>query len=130
MTIKPGTFWYVGTPYSKYPAGLEAAFTMACRETARLAEQGIPVYSPIAHSHPISKFVSVSPTDHDFWVTFDKPMVDAAGGLIVVTAEGWQESRGLTHEILEFQKVGKPVVYWDPAVEPRDNWLSPVLLPR
>lgn len=122
--IKNGAYWYVGTPYSKYPAGLEAAFVMACRETARLAMQGVPVYSPIAHSHPISKHLEVSPTDHDFWVTFDKPMVDNAGGLIVVMAEGWNSSRGLLHEISEFQLVGKPVVYWDPAAEPRSDYLK------
>lgn len=118
--IKDGQFFYVGTPYSKYPHGLEAAFEMACQATAYLGEAGVPVYSPIAHTHPISRHVSVSPTDHEFWVRFDAPLVRAAAGLIVVMAEGWNQSRGLTHEIEEFQRVGKPVVYWDPRTDA--NW--------
>lgn len=109
--IKDGQFWYIGSPYSKYPTGLEAAFEMACQATAYLGEAGVPVYSPI------SRHVSVSPTDHDFWVKFDAPLVRAAAGLIVVMAEGWNQSRGLTHEIEEFQRVGKPVVYWDPSTD-------------
>lgn len=113
-------FFYVGTPYSKYPTGLESAFHMACSVTARLALAGVPVYSPIAHSHPVAGHMdmAVSPTDHDFWVRFDAPMVNAAGGLIVVMAEGWELSRGLHHEILTFLHAGKPVIYWDPQTPP------------
>jgi hypothetical protein len=137
--IKHGQFWYVGTPYSKYPhpadgsreEKLEYAFWMASDATAKLADERIPVYSPIAHSHPISKFVGgVSPTDHDFWVEFDAPMVNAAAGLIVVMADSWEVSRGLQHEILQFQRAGKPVVYWDPKTTPDVAALKPAVTGR
>lgn len=114
------TLWYIGTPYSKYPEGLEAAFEMACEQTALLAGVDVPVYSPIAHSHPVSKYCKVSPTDHDFWVKFDAPMVALATGLIVVMADGWQQSRGLTHEIEEFSGTGKPVIYMERGVVPAE----------
>lgn len=137
--IKHGQFFYVGTPYSKYPhpadgplgQRLEYAFWMACEATAKLAALKIPVYSPIAHSHPISKtLMGVSPTDHDFWVEFDAPMVAAAAGLIVVMADGWEVSHGLQHEIIQFQRAGKPVVYWDPKTTPDVAALKPSVLSR
>lgn len=114
------TLWYVGTPYSKFPAGLDAAFEMACEQTALLAEHEIPVYSPIAHSHPIAKYCKVSPTDHDFWVKFDAPMVALATGLIVIMADGWRQSRGLGHEIDAFIAARQPVVWMKPGVLPEE----------
>lgn len=126
--IRHGQFWYIGTPYSKYPLGLEVAFQMASEVTARLAMRDIPVYSPIAHGHPVAAFCSVDPTDHEFWVKFDAPMVNAAAGLIVVMAEGWELSRGLQHEIMQFLRAGKPVVYWDPTTQIPVETLKPVVI--
>lgn len=107
--------WYVATPYTNFSAGRTAAFIMACRVTAELARAGLEVYSPIAHSHPVAVHGGLDAVDHEFWVRFDKPMVDRCDGLIVVTMEDWARSRGVTHEIREFERVGKPVNYWDPA---------------
>ncbi len=109
------TLWYVGTPYSDYPGGLDAAFEMACRQTALLIETGTSAYSPIAHTHSIAKYCKVSPTDHEFWVKFDAPFLELAHGLIVVMAEGWQTSRGLAHEIAAFTEAGKPIIYVTPG---------------
>ena len=123
--IKSGQFWYLGTPYTKFPGGLECAFVMACKLTAFLAARGVPVYSPIAHSHPVAVHGALDAVDHHFWVRFDRPMVEAAGGLIAVMAEGWEESRGLKHEIEQFKLQGKPVLCWDPATKPDlDSMLS------
>lgn len=110
--------WYVGTPYSNYPGGLEDAFDMACFQTAFLAKAGLSVYSPIAHTHPIARYCNVSPTDHAFWMRFDAPLVAACGGLIVVMAKSWSTSRGIAHEITEFKKANKPIVYMTPGCLP------------
>lgn len=119
VTPKPAafTYWYLGTPYTKFPAGLEAAHVLAARLTAVLLKLGVPVYSPIAHTHPIAEHGDMDKVDHDIWVQADKPLLDAASGLIVVMAESWELSRGLKHEIDEFKAAGKPVVYWDPATD-------------
>ena len=37
-------FWYLGSPYSKYKAGLEAAFIDVSKIAARLIDTGVPVY--------------------------------------------------------------------------------------
>lgn len=104
-------FWYVATPYSKYPRGLDAAFEDACKATASLLRMGINVYSPIAHTHPIAKHGGIDPLDHSIWLPADAPMMDAAEGLIVVKMEGWDESYGISEEIKAFRTAGKPIIY-------------------
>lgn len=108
------TFWYLATPYSKYPGGYELAAELSSLKAAKLLEARVPTFAPIAHSHPISKHTRVSNTDHDFWINADAPFIKLASGLIVVTAEGWRDSKGMAEEIKRFTEAGKPVVYWSP----------------
>lgn len=108
------TFWYLATPYSKYPGGHELAAELSSLKAAKLLEARVPTFAPIAHSHPISKHTRVSNTDHDFWINADAPFIKLASGLIVVTAEGWRDSKGMAEEIKRFTEAGKPVVYWSP----------------
>lgn len=108
------SFWYLGSPYSKYLDGLDAAHREVCRAAAGLIKAGVPVYSPIAHTHPIAVHGELDPLDHNIWLPADEPMMDAAKGLIVLMLTGWQASFGLSHEIGVFLKAGKPVVYMSP----------------
>ena len=41
--------WYFGTPYSKYPAGIEAAFVEAAKQAAILMLEGYKLFVPITH---------------------------------------------------------------------------------
>lgn len=109
------SYWYLGSPYSKYLAGLEAAHRDVCREVARLIQAGIPVYSPIAHAHPVAVYGEVDPLDHKIWLPVDRPMMDAAHGLIVLKLDGWQESYGLKYEINVFEAARKLVLYMEPG---------------
>lgn len=109
------SFWYLATPYSKYPGGIEDAFRAACRFTGKLIERGIPVYSPIAHTHPVAIHSKMDPFDHSIWLPADEPMMRAAHGLIVMTMEGWDTSKGIAHEIAEFGSSGKVIVYLEPS---------------
>lgn len=112
------SYWYIGSPYSKYPGGLQEAFRIACAETARFMAAGVPVFCPIAHSHSVAQHGDLPKKDHDFWMSVDKPMVDAAIGLIVLTMEGWRESEGLQQEIKWFKEARKPIRYLRPTTEP------------
>lgn len=103
------TFWYLGSPYSKYPDGIEAAYQQACRAAAFLARKGVPVHCPIAHTHGIAIHGEIDPRDHDFWMEVDKPFLEAASGLIVCEMESWHISLGLTAEIERFKQMGKPI---------------------
>jgi len=112
------SFWYLATPYSKYPAGIESAFILACRQTALLIRAGVPVFSPIAHTHPIALHAGLDPLDHTIWLPCDRPMMDAAHGLIMLKAESWEQSYGMKVELETFQTLGKPVVWMTPGFVP------------
>lgn len=104
-------FYYLATPYSKYSAGLDSAFKLACWQTGLLIRAGVPVFSPIAHTHPIAQACRMDPLDHAVWMPADAPMMNAARGLIVCMAEGWDISYGVGFEIEAFRKAGKPIIY-------------------
>jgi hypothetical protein len=105
---------YVGTPYSKWADGLDAAFVEAAKLTARLMQSGLKVYSPIAHTHPLAIYGNIDPLDHDIWLPFDGAMMDKADAMIVAMMDGWETSKGVRHEIQVFTEAGKPVFFMSP----------------
>ena len=107
------SYWYLATPYSKFEAGHESAFRQASATAAFFVKLGIPVFSPIAHSHPIAVTGQIDKNDHAVWMAVDQPFMDAAGGLIVVMMPGWDESFGIGEEIKDFTAKGKPVLYME-----------------
>jgi len=111
-------FWYLATPYSKYPGGIKKAWEMACGIAAWFIRQGVHVYCPIAHTHPIAIHGALDPYDHDLWMALDEKMMAQAHGLIVAQMDGWQRSHGIGLETAYFEKAGKPVRYL--AME--DTW--------
>jgi hypothetical protein len=116
-----GGFWYLATPYSKYPGGIEAAFKLACINAGVLMKAGIAVFSPIAHTHPIVIACKMDPfDDFFFWVPPDKPMMEAARGVILLQAEGWQQSVGMQIEREAFTAACKPVILMQPGILPPD----------
>ena len=102
---------YVGTPYSKYATGIESAFKDACWIAARLLKEGLNVYSPIAHTHPIAMHGGIDPLDHEIWLPFDEAIMAKADAMVVAMLPGWNKSKGVEHEILTFIKAGKPVYF-------------------
>lgn len=112
------SFYYLASPYSKYPHGINAAHADICREAALLVKSGIPVYSPIAHTHPIALNGDIDPFDHNIWLEADRAFMDAAKAIIVCQMEGWESSYGVSFEIQAFRAAGKPVFFMVPGVVP------------
>src|SRR4051812_46172721 len=100
---------YVGTPYTMYRGGIEAAFVRACGHAANLLRAGLKVYSPIAHGHSIAVNGGIDPLDHSIWLPFDAAIMAKSGAIIVVMMEGWDRSAGVAHEVKTFRDAGKPV---------------------
>ena len=111
-------FWFLATPYSKYPHGLEAAFKLACRQRALLVKAGVPVFSPIVHSHAVAMESGIDQLNLDTWLHAEMPFRRAASGIIMLRAESWQASVGMAIERREFAEAGKPVAWMDPDVLP------------
>jgi hypothetical protein len=112
------SYWYMATPYSRYPDGIDEAYKQACRQTAILFEALIPVFCPIAHCHGVAIFGGMDPLDHTIWMPADKPLMAAARGLIVCMLEGWETSYGVAEEIKYFLHANKKIVYMEPGQVP------------
>lgn len=112
------SFYYLSTPYSKFPRGINAAFEEACRETALLVRHGVPVFSPIAMTHPVALHGDLDPFDHTIWLAADHAFMQAAKGLIVCELEGWEASYGVRVEIDAFRVMGKPIYHMTPGLVP------------
>lgn len=107
-------FWYLGSPYTKHPMGLEVAFRRASAAAGRLIKSGLGVFSPIAHSHPVAISGGLPLSDLELWKKQNHPFMVSAKGLIVLEDESWEESVGLRHEIETFRELNKPIVYVTP----------------
>jgi hypothetical protein len=105
---------YLASPYTKYKPGIWQAYMEAARIAGVLTGLGVQVYSPIAHSHPLALYGNLDPLDGKLWQRVDAPFLALCDECLVAKMDGWQESSGVTHEIAEFKKAGKPVRYLDP----------------
>lgn len=110
-------FWYLATPYAEFPGGHDAAWKFATKQAALCLEAGVRVFTPIGHTHPIAIQMKADP-GHDFWLELDEHVMDAADGLIVVEAEGWERSLGIAREIGFFRGRRKSIVYMAPDIPP------------
>ena len=105
------TYWYIATPFTKYPHGHEAAYRLACVETARLLRAGIPCLSPIAHGFGLHAHGGLPVVDAVLWHRVNLPLMMGAAGCIVIMAEGWAESSGVAEEINWFRRFERQVRY-------------------
>lgn len=108
---------YLATPYSRYPTGLEEAYRDAISQAVFLNEEGIDVFSPIAHSHHMT-FVEVGSKDYYRMLKWDAKFIDRCDSVIVCMMEGWSESVGVNWEIDYAKSIGKPVYYMTPGELP------------
>jgi hypothetical protein len=113
------SFWYLATPYAKYPGGPDIACENAAIQASILIKEGIKIFCPITHSHAISRFTKHLEDPHRFWLDFDKPFMKLAKGLIICKLTGYKDSRGIAEEFEYFQSANKPIVYMEPYYVPQ-----------
>jgi len=106
---------YLASPYT-HPdlAVMEDRFDKMCRVAGAYMKQGIIVYSPIVHCHPIAVRVDL-PRDWEFWKKFDTETVLASKMVHVIKLPGWETSKGIAAEVKIAQDAGIPVLYVDPV---------------
>jgi hypothetical protein len=105
---------YVSSPFSKFDGGHWRAFVAAARSTASLLRLGVHAYSPIVHGYPLCMYGGIKAVNHEFWMDADRPMMELAQGMIVLTLPGWEVSEGVIEEIKAFTVAGKPIVHVKP----------------
>lgn len=104
---------YLATPYSHESHEIrELRFVRACIVAGQLMKQGLTVFSPIAHTHPIAVRCEL-PTGWDFWERYDREHIAACSEVLVVKMEGWDRSKGVAAEIEIANALGKRVAYME-----------------
>ena len=111
-------FYYLGSPYSKYPTGLDDAFRIICYQAALLIKAGVPIFCPISHTHYIAQYGNIDGRKHELWSAVNKPFLERAFGLIVVKMHDWELSKGLAEEIQAFTDDHRPIYYMTPGFVP------------
>ena len=107
------TLIYLATPYTHPdPVVVEWRFKTVNRVAARLMGEGLHIFSPISHTHPIATDAeNPLPTGWEFWRDYDFAILSCCRALYVLTLDGWQQSTGVTAEIKMAKELGIPVTF-------------------
>ncbi len=110
---------YVCSVYSLMAKG-NGAKARALREkryqyTARIIgdlmkEGAIGLFSPIVHCHVPANMQGL-PKDYKFWQKNDRHMIEKSDVVMVLKMPMWEESEGITDELLYAAQLGKDIVY-------------------
>lgn len=106
---------YLASPYSHpNPIIRNQRFDAACKAAAKLMQAGYVVFSPIAHSHPIEQHFGGQIESFDFWMKQDLAVLAASCRLMVLTLDGWEQSRGVAAELEYARKNAIPISFVEP----------------
>jgi hypothetical protein len=102
---------YLAVPYT-HPDKfvIQQRFDKVNKVSARLMSEGINVFSPISHTHPIALAGSL-PTNWEFWKNYDMAFLSCSKKLIVLQLDGWENSVGVQAEIQIAKNLGLPIEY-------------------
>jgi hypothetical protein len=102
----------LASPYS-HPDELVRQYRndLVVKAAAKLYAEGIHVFCPIAHSHPINRAGSGSAESGSWkvWCDFDMHMLSSCGAMLLLTMHGWQKSVGVTAELEFAHKHNLPI---------------------
>ena len=105
---------YLATPYThRDRAVMLARFRAVNKAAAALMSQGLHIFSPISHSHPIAE-AGALPTTWDFWEKYDREILKCCSQVIVLMLDGWKESKGVRAEIEIAESLGIGISYAEP----------------
>lgn len=100
---------YLAIPYSGME---ESSYHQATKATAKFMNDGINVFSPITHSHPLHKEYNM-PGTWNFWQKVDYQYLDWADEVyVIVPEEGYDKvlnSTGVQAEMAYAKHQDKPV---------------------
>lgn len=100
---------YLASPYTHELREVEEQrYSLACRAAGYLIRQGLPIFSPICHSHPIALRTDL-PTDHKFWMDLDYAFLRHCTDLYVLRLSGWDRSKGVAWEMTAAEGLGIPM---------------------
>lgn len=105
---------YLACPYSDpSPEVREQRFQAVNKAASKLMREGIKVFSPISHSHPIA-LAGGLPTGWLFWAEYDRAVMECCNKVIVLMLPGWDTSREVFCEVMLAGSMQLPVEYLEP----------------
>lgn len=123
MTGHAAEIVYVACPYSDPDSAVqERRFQQVNEFCAGLCRDGLVVFSPISHTHPIAQYGL--PKDWDFWQRFDRAYLAVCSRMIVYCLPGWRESKGVQEEIAVMKEMGKLVELFPDRTQKVDDMLQ------
>lgn len=107
---------YVSIPYSDAdPAVRRRRMVTFWKACAYLTRQGKAVLSPMTLEPMVLADPTLS-TDWDDWKTYAAFLMALCSEMVIVTADGWNESSGVQGEIAMADQIGLKIVKLDPAL--------------
>jgi len=104
---------YLASPYTDSdPAVMEKRFQVVNKVAAELMKQGYLIFSPISHTHPIAVAGGL-PRGWEFWARYDRCILRACIGLMVLKQSGWEESKGVRAELKLAAEMKLSIEYCD-----------------
>jgi hypothetical protein len=106
---------YLAVPYTHEEHHMMVARHMLVNiVAAQLMSQGVYVFSPISHTHPIAEAsCGKLPRGWDFWEGYDTAILSGCEKVIVLRLPGWDSSTGVQAEIKIATKLEIPIEYID-----------------
>lgn len=98
---------YLASPYSHPDKHIRRQrYMMAKAKTIWYLRHDFAVFSPIVYGYYLDTEVGM---DFRSWQTFNDAMLRACDVLEVLKLPGWEESRGVSHEVTLAKRLGKPI---------------------
>lgn len=102
---------YLCSPYSSPTKGLmQYRYEYVAKRVAEFMKDGITVFSPILHCHPIAEKYNM-PREFEFWKQHDLTFIDACTEVWVLKMAGYDLSVGIKGEVEYAESLGKKVTY-------------------
>lgn len=106
---------YICSPYSHDDPHIRwQRWRAVVQYTGDLLKRGHLAFSPIAHSHPIAVECGMG-LDFEAWEELDTAMMERCEAMHVLQLDGWQESKGIAHEL----------AWWDANKNSRPKYVEP-----
>ena len=102
---------YIASPYTGTPDQMGERASKARTFVAFLTRKNLIPYSPIVHFHSVAVSHRL-PHEFDFWQRINFHMLDKAEELYVLRLKGWDESKGVTAEIMYALNSKLPITHW------------------
>jgi hypothetical protein len=103
------SFIYLASPYSHPSADVRESRWRAARQTTiYYLRRGQPIFSPIVYGRDMEAHLG---TDFKSWQPLNDAMVRVCWEVRVLCLPGWENSKGVAHEIRLANSLRKPVSY-------------------